>query len=90
MEWPPEFILARLRHLAGVKLQPSELLAILRELALQHKAFLADNAGDETTNFRKRVGALTRAPNHLYGCRNHAPSTPAMEHVPAVRQLLTK
>jgi hypothetical protein len=44
MEWPPEFILARLRQLARVKLQPTELLAILRELALQYKAFLADNA----------------------------------------------
>jgi hypothetical protein len=42
MEWPPEFILTRLRQLARVK--PSELLAILRELALQYKAFLADNA----------------------------------------------
>ena len=40
MEWPPEFILARLRQLA----RASELLAILRELALQYKAFLADNA----------------------------------------------
>jgi len=36
MEWPPEFILTRLRQLARVK--PSELLAILRELALQYKA----------------------------------------------------
>ena len=45
MERPPEFILARLRQLARVKLQPSELLAILRELALQYKAFLAGNAG---------------------------------------------
>jgi hypothetical protein len=44
MEWPPEFILARLRQLARIKLQPTELLAILRELALQYKAFLADNA----------------------------------------------
>jgi hypothetical protein len=44
MEWPLEFILARLRQLARVKLQPSELLAILRELALQYKAFLVDNA----------------------------------------------
>jgi hypothetical protein len=41
MEWPPEFILARLRQLARDKLQPSELLTILRELALQYKAFLA-------------------------------------------------
>ena len=44
MEWPPEFILARLRQLARDKLQPSELLTILRELALQYKAFLAHNA----------------------------------------------
>ena len=44
MEWPPEFILARLRQLARDKLQPSELLTILRELALQYKAFLANNA----------------------------------------------
>ena len=45
MEWPPEFILARLRQSArDKKLQPSELLTILRELALQYKAFLANNA----------------------------------------------
>ena len=44
MEWPPEFILGRLRQLARDKLQPSELLTILRELALQYKAFLANNA----------------------------------------------
>jgi hypothetical protein len=44
MERPPEFILTRLRQLAHVKLQPPELLAILRELALQYKAFLLGNA----------------------------------------------
>jgi hypothetical protein len=33
MEWPPEFILSRLRLLARLKLQPRELLAALRELA---------------------------------------------------------
>jgi hypothetical protein len=44
MEWPPEFILARLRQLARDKLQPSELLTILRELAQQYKGFLANNA----------------------------------------------
>jgi hypothetical protein len=44
MEWPPEFILARLRQLARDKLLPSELLTILRELAQQYKAFLANNA----------------------------------------------
>jgi hypothetical protein len=38
MEWPPEFILTRLRQLARLKLQPPELLAVLRELALQYKA----------------------------------------------------
>jgi hypothetical protein len=43
MEWPPEFILAGLRQLARDKLQPSELLTLLRELALQYKAFLANN-----------------------------------------------
>ena len=44
MEWPPEFILARLRQLARLKLQPPELLAVLRELALQYKAYLSGNA----------------------------------------------
>jgi hypothetical protein len=44
MEWPPEFILTRLRRLAHLKLQPRELLAALRELALQYKAFLSGNA----------------------------------------------
>ena len=44
MEWPPEFILTRLRQLTRVKLQPPELLAVLRELALQYKAFLSGNA----------------------------------------------
>ena len=41
MEWPPEFILARLRQLARLKLQPRELLAALRELAQEYKSFLA-------------------------------------------------
>jgi hypothetical protein len=62
MEWPPEFILARLRQLARDKLQPSELLTILRELALQYKASWRTTHGDETTNPRKRGGALTLAP----------------------------
>jgi hypothetical protein len=44
MEWPPEFILARLRQLAHTKLQPSELLAVLRNLAQEYKAFLSSNA----------------------------------------------
>jgi hypothetical protein len=44
MEWPPEFILTRLRQLARVKLRPPELLAILRELAQEYKAFLSGNA----------------------------------------------
>ena len=44
MEWPPELILTRLRQLGQLKLQPRELLAALRELALQYKAFLANNA----------------------------------------------
>jgi len=44
MEWPPEFILARLRELARNKQQLSELLSTLRELALQYKAFLPNNA----------------------------------------------
>jgi hypothetical protein len=44
MEWPPQFILIRLRQLARLKLQPRELLAILRELAREYKAFLAGNA----------------------------------------------
>jgi hypothetical protein len=44
MEWPPEFILTRLRQLARLKLQPRELLAALRELALQYKAYLSGSA----------------------------------------------
>ncbi len=44
MEWPPEFILTRLRQLARLKLQSRELLAALRELALQYKTFLSDKA----------------------------------------------
>jgi hypothetical protein len=44
MEWPPQFILIRLRQLARLKLQPRELLATLRELAREYKAFLAGNA----------------------------------------------
>ena len=44
METPPEFILTRLRRLAHVKLHPQELLAILRELAQEYKAFLFDDA----------------------------------------------
>jgi hypothetical protein len=43
-ERTPEFILTRLRQLAGLKLQPRELLAALRELAQEHKAFLSGNA----------------------------------------------
>jgi len=44
MEWPPEFILTRLRQLGRLKLQPRELLAALRELAGEYKAFLSGNA----------------------------------------------
>jgi hypothetical protein len=44
MEWPPEFILTRLRPLARLKLQPREVLAALRELAEEYKAFLSCNA----------------------------------------------
>jgi hypothetical protein len=44
MEWPPEFILTRLRQLARLKLQPFELLAALRELAREYKGFLLGNA----------------------------------------------
>jgi hypothetical protein len=55
MEWPPEFILARLRQSARDKLQPSELLTILRELALQYKAFLANNAWSGPFNPESRV-----------------------------------
>ena len=44
MEWPPELILTRLRQLGQLKLQPRELLAALRELALQYKAYLSGNA----------------------------------------------
>ena len=44
MEWPPEFILTPLRQLARLKLQPRELLASVRELAREYKAFLSDNA----------------------------------------------
>ena len=44
METPPEFILTRLRRLAHVELLPQELLAILRELPQQYKAFLFDDA----------------------------------------------
>ena len=43
MEWPPEFILTRLRQLARLKLQPRELLGALRDLAQQYKAFLSGN-----------------------------------------------
>jgi hypothetical protein len=41
---PPESILTRLRQLGPLKLQPRELLAALRELALQYKAYLSGNA----------------------------------------------
>ena len=41
MEWPPELILTRLRQLGQLKLQPRELLAALRELSLQYKAYLS-------------------------------------------------
>ncbi len=41
MEALPEFILTRLRRLADAKLLPQELLAILRELAQEYKAFLS-------------------------------------------------
>jgi hypothetical protein len=44
MEWPPEFILTRLRQLARLKLRRRELLAALRELAQEYKAFLSGNA----------------------------------------------
>ena len=44
MEWPPESILTRLRQLARLKLQPRELLAALRELTQEYKAFLSGNA----------------------------------------------
>jgi hypothetical protein len=44
MEWPPELIPTRLRRLGQLKLQPRELLAALRELALQYKAYLSGNA----------------------------------------------
>jgi hypothetical protein len=44
MEWPPEFILTRLRQLARLKLKPRELLACLRELVQEYKAFLSGNA----------------------------------------------
>jgi hypothetical protein len=44
MEWPPEFILNRLRQLARIKLQRPELLALLRELAQDYKAFLSGKA----------------------------------------------
>ena len=44
MEWPPEFILTRLRQMARLKLRPRELLAALRELAQEYKAFLSGNA----------------------------------------------
>jgi hypothetical protein len=37
-------ILTRLRQLGQLKLQPRELLAALRELALQYKAYLSGNA----------------------------------------------
>jgi hypothetical protein len=43
MEWPPEFILTRLRRLAQTKPQPSELLAVLRSLAQEYKALLSSN-----------------------------------------------
>jgi hypothetical protein len=43
MERPPELILTRLRQLGQLKLQPWELIAALRELALQYKAYLLGN-----------------------------------------------
>jgi hypothetical protein len=44
MKWPPELILVRLRQLRRLKLQRRELLAALRELAREYKAFLSGNA----------------------------------------------
>ncbi len=41
MEWPPEFILTRLRQLARLKLQSRELLAALSELAQEYKSVLS-------------------------------------------------
>jgi hypothetical protein len=40
MEWPPEFILIRLRQARRLKLQLPELLVILRGLAQEYKSFL--------------------------------------------------
>jgi hypothetical protein len=44
MEWPPEFILTRLRQLRNLRLQIPELLASLRELAQEYKAFSSGSA----------------------------------------------
>jgi hypothetical protein len=44
METLPDFIRARLRLLAGSKLPPTRLLTILRKLAEEYKAFLAEKA----------------------------------------------
>jgi hypothetical protein len=44
METPPDFIRIRLRQLAYDKPPPRRLLAILRELAREYKAFLSGDA----------------------------------------------
>ena len=44
MERLPDFIRARLRQIAHSKPPPKTLLAILRELAQEYKAFLSDDA----------------------------------------------
>jgi hypothetical protein len=43
MEMLPDFIRARLRLLANSKLPPKRLLAVLRNLAQEYKAFLLEN-----------------------------------------------
>jgi hypothetical protein len=44
METLPDFIRARLRQLARDKPPPRRLLAVLRELAQEYKAFLSGDA----------------------------------------------
>jgi hypothetical protein len=52
METLPDFIRARLRQLAHSKPPPKRLLAILRELAQEYKAFLSDDAARRVVDWQ--------------------------------------
>ena len=56
METLPDFIRARLWQLAQDKPPPSRLLAVLRELAQEYKAFLSDDAA-KLNNSPQKSGA---------------------------------